>query len=166
MILEFDVENLEDLDSFDAMEVYYDYGVTNFRVNVVSTRELFHPVFTTKWSGDVDGFEGVGLMSKEREGRFFGTIEELEKDILRYHARLDDNILLSCVKPHQRMHFDDGRISWHLIEKYQDVWDVSGLEFTQVVFDLSLHKLLGQQGDHKEFKDVVFYIMTRVRGRR
>lgn len=105
-------------------------------------------------------------MSTEREGRFFGSFEELQNDVLRYNARLDDSILLNAMKPHQRMHFDDGRISWHLIEKYEDVWKVSGLEFTQVTFDLSLSKLLSWEGDNKEFKDVVFYVMSRVRGRR
>jgi hypothetical protein len=93
-------------------------------------------------------------------------MEELQNDVLRYNARLDDNNLLNAIKPHMRMEFDDGRISWHLIEKYEDVWRVSGMEFTSVTFDLSLNKLLSWEGDNKEFKDVVFYVMSRVRGRR
>lgn len=105
-------------------------------------------------------------MTPEREGRFFGTIEELQNDVLRYHARLDDSILLNALKPHMRMDFDDGRISWHLIEKYEDVYQIAGLEFTSVSFDLSLSKLLSWNGDNEDFKRVVFYVMTRVRGRR
>lgn len=95
----------------------------------------------------------------EREGRFFGTMEELSNDVLRYNARLDDNILLQAVKPHMRMQFGDDRISWHLIEKYEDVWKVSGMEFSQVTLDVSLY----QEATQTRFLDIVHYIMSRVR---
>lgn len=106
------------------------------------------------------------MISPEREGRFFGTMEELQNDVLRYHARLDDSILSNALKPHMRMDFEDGRINWFLIDRYEDVWKVAGMEFTSVSFDLSLNKLLTFEGENKEFKDVVFYVMSRVRGRR
>lgn len=100
----------------------------------------------------------------EHEGRFFGSREELENDVLRHNARLGDNILLNAIKPHQRMIFDgvygQDKITWHLIEKYEDVWQVAGYEFSTVALDVSLSLHLGLAD---EFKRTVQYIMSRVR---
>lgn len=102
-----------------------------------------------------------------REGRFFGTLEALTADMLRYNSRLDYMTLVTATKPNRRMVFEDGKISWHLIECYEDVWMVSGLQFTQVTFDISLGTALFQQEcGNEELLKVVHYVMTRVRGMR
>jgi hypothetical protein len=54
---EYDVETMEDLDEFDAMEAYFESG-EEFCVNVVETRGLFYPVFYIRENGDVDGLIG------------------------------------------------------------------------------------------------------------
>ncbi|QNO00297.1 hypothetical protein QGX21_gp002 [Pseudomonas phage phiPsa315] len=101
----------------------------------------------------------------EHEGRFFGSREELENDVLRYNARLDYMILLDAIKPHQRMVFEglsgQDKITWHLIEKYEDVWQVAGYEFSTVALDVSLALHLDPSQD--EFKRTIQYIMSRVR---
>jgi hypothetical protein len=56
-MIEYDVETLEDLDEFDAMEAYFDVGL-EFCVNVVETNEVFHPVFYIRENGDVDSLIG------------------------------------------------------------------------------------------------------------
>lgn len=91
---------------------------------------------------------------REHEARMFGNRLALEEDVLRYNARLDDNILLTCMKPHMRIEFDDGsRITWVLMETYHDQIKIAGLQFTQVMFDISFPH------------DCLSYALSRVRGR-
>lgn len=92
---------------------------------------------------------------KEHEARMFGNMVELEADILRFSARVDIHTLLRCLKPHMQMEFDDGsRITWVLMETYKDQNKIAGLEFTQVMFDISFPH------------DCLSYALSRVRGRR
>ncbi len=52
------VDTLDDLDEFDAMEVYCEYGHDEWSVFCDEDGTTYHPVFTVKQNGDVDGFEG------------------------------------------------------------------------------------------------------------
>jgi hypothetical protein len=93
-------------------------------------------------------------MMREHEARMFGNMLALEDDILRFTARADVNVLLKCMKPHMQMEFDDGsRITWVLMETYQDQNKIAGLQFTQVMFDISFPH------------DCLSYALSRVRGR-
>jgi hypothetical protein len=56
-MIEFDVENKDALDSFDADEAYYHCG-SNFCVYIVETGEVCYPVFCIRENGDVDGLMG------------------------------------------------------------------------------------------------------------
>ncbi len=92
----------------------------------------------------------------EREARLFGCIKELENDVLRYVARIGVIRATEAMKPHKVMQWDDGKVYWILIEDYQDINQIAGLEFSQVMFDLSFPH------DY----DCVRYCMTRLRGQR
>ena len=75
---------------------------------------------------------------REHEARFFGNQLMLEDDVLRYADRLDVGVLITAMKPHMRMVFKDGsKISWILIESSKDLQKIGGLEFSQVMFDLT-----------------------------
>lgn len=79
----------------------------------------------------------------EYEGRLFGNLVALEEDVLRYNERLDDIILLGAIRPaisregYQRMQFTDGKIAWVLIEDHKDFQKIMGMEFSQMMFDVS-----------------------------
>uniref|UniRef100_A0AAU6VYD6 Uncharacterized protein n=2 Tax=unclassified bacterial viruses TaxID=12333 RepID=A0AAU6VYD6_9VIRU len=91
---------------------------------------------------------------KEHEARMFGNILALEDDLLRFTARADVRVLLTCMRPHMRMEFEDGsEITWILMETYHDQNKIAGLEFTQMMFDISFPH------------DCLSYALSRVRGR-
>lgn len=73
----------------------------------------------------------------EHEGRLFGNFVALQDDVLRYNARLDNELLRVCIKPHQRMHFEDGKIMWVLVQNIEDAYKIAGMEFSQMMFDVS-----------------------------
>lgn len=91
----------------------------------------------------------------EHEGRLFGCQTQLENDVLRYNSRLDDSILLHAMKPHMRMEFYDGsKITWVLMENHHDQIKIAGIEFSQIMFDLSFPR------------DCLSYALSRLRGTR
>lgn len=53
----FIVENIDDLDNFDAASAYWDEGF-KFFVSCVENNKNYFPVFCIRENGDVDGFMG------------------------------------------------------------------------------------------------------------
>lgn len=91
-------------------------------------------------------------MSGEHEGRLFGCQTQLENDVLRYSERLDVGILLKAMRPSMQMVFEDGsKITWVLMETHKDQMKIAGLEFSQIMFDLSFPR------------DCLSYALSRLR---
>jgi hypothetical protein len=73
----------------------------------------------------------------EREGRLFGSMHELENDVLRYQERMSVAQLLGVMKPHLTMDFGTHKVQWVLIESHKDFQKIMGIEFSQMMFDVS-----------------------------
>jgi hypothetical protein len=70
----------------------------------------------------------------EHEGRLFGNMEELEKDVVRY---LDIAESFDYIKPRMTMDFGTHKVQWVLIESHHDFQKIMGLQFSQIMFDVS-----------------------------
>jgi hypothetical protein len=95
----------------------------------------------------------------EHEGRFFGSVTELQYDVLRYQANLGVQTIIAVLRPNMTMRFENGnKITWHLIEEYEHVWEVAGYEFSTISLDASLGKL-----GHEDYAKTAQYILSRLR---
>jgi hypothetical protein len=73
----------------------------------------------------------------EHEGRLFGGMEELEKDVLRYQSRMSIAQSIVYMKPRMIMDFGTHKVQWVLIESHHDFQKIMGLQFSQMMFDVS-----------------------------
>lgn len=75
----------------------------------------------------------------EHEGRFFGSMRELERDVIQYTKRMSVAETVLSMQ-HMRLVFDDYDVSWVLILDRQDYQKIMGIQFAKMMFDVSVDR--------------------------